>query len=151
MQVRAVLAEAEAGRQFGGAVGGQAAGQDGHRARLGDQGAAGDDAGGLNLGGLGVRRQADDQDAVPAADAVQAQGLAGLVVEAGGGQGGDDGLAHGRRQGGAARRQIGLCAQRQDQGARGLTGRGGEGHGALHGGGRARRQGCGRFSSRGAT
>ena len=87
--------------------------------------------------------------ALVAADAVQAQGLARLVVEAGGGQGGGDGLVHGRRQGCAARRQIGLGAQRQDQGARGLTGRGGEGHGALHGGGGARRQG-GRFR-RGGT
>ena len=64
---------------------------------------AGDDAGGLNLGGLGVRRQTEDQDAVPAADTVQAQGLPSLVVEAGGAQSRGDGLAHGGAQGRAAR------------------------------------------------
>ncbi|MNE23430.1 hypothetical protein D3C80_1166820 [compost metagenome] len=147
MQVGAVLAEAEAGRQFGGAVGGQAVGHDGHRARLGDQGATGDGSSGLDVGGLGVRGQADHQDAVPAADAVQAKGLAGLVVKPGGGQGGGDRLAHGGRQGGAACGQISLSAQRQDQGARGLAGRGGEGHGALHGRGGAGRQGGGRFGA----
>ncbi|MNN34621.1 hypothetical protein D3C81_1484310 [compost metagenome] len=147
MQIGTVLAEAEAGCQFGGAVGGQAGGQDGHFAGLGDQGAAGDDAGGLDIGGLGVAGQAEDQDAVPAADAVQAQGLAGLVVKAGGAQGGGDGFAHGRGQGRAARGQISLGAQRQNQGARGLARRGGEGHGALHGGGGAGRQGGGRFGA----
>src|SRR5690606_23235222 len=111
------------------------------------QGATGDGSGGLDVGGLGVRGQADDQDAVPAADAVQAERLARLVVEAGGGQGGGDGVTHGGAEGGAARRQIALGAQRQDQGARSLPRQGGEGHGALHGRGGAGRQGGGRFGA----
>ncbi|MNJ58575.1 hypothetical protein D3C77_542110 [compost metagenome] len=117
IEVRAIVADAQAGGQLRGQLGRQAAGQGGQGARLAVEGAAGDDAGGLHVGGLGPLAQADDQDAVPAADAVQAQGLARLVVEAGGGQGRGDRLARPGVEGGAARGQVGLRRQRQDQGA----------------------------------
>uniref|UniRef100_A0A0N5A006 PE-PGRS family protein n=1 Tax=Parastrongyloides trichosuri TaxID=131310 RepID=A0A0N5A006_PARTI len=108
IEVRAIVADAEASRQFRGQIRRQARGQGRQGAGLAVQGAAGDDPGGLNVCGLGRVAQADDQDAVPAADAVQAQRLARLVVEAGGGQGRGDGLARcaSRVRGGGAPAQL---------------------------------------------